>query len=338
MWPEPPFRSSSEGSLLAFMDSTHWVRRSMSPSGSSTEVQKNWRPPMSAAPSISTPRLPPSLRTFFNLAFFCFSISSGLSSAGAAAFSSVFAPLSFFLSPFSFGAASFLGVASFLAAASFLRAASFLGAAFASAFSPLALPSLPSLASLPPWPSGTATFPRTFANSGWLTQSLNQRMRFGKGLRNLPSKTWRMASINAQQTEMSASVMLLPTMKVLWRQCLSSTVIAFATSSFAQAVASGTSAVTPIAGRTQVQRGTSSSCVLNSSQESIIPPSIRFWPYRPTGRLILEIYLAMAVLEKMQPLGVSRTGILPVAAAPAFWGQDTSSPTYSAAIKAFLVL
>lgn len=189
----------------------------------------------------------------------------------------------FFLSPFSFGAASFLGVASFLAAASFLGAASFralesrsyeaggthregrpfeagnnlqnctpltglsfLGAAFASAFSPLALPSLPSLASLPPWPwlrfcgqtgelssalpgtvsqrhqstgkdahetgprltslaalpsktcslmptagrkwrmhahpsshqlpfrprciaSGTATFPRTFANSGWLT-------------------------------------------------------------------------------------------------------------------------------------------------------------------------
>lgn len=47
----------------AFTDSRS---KSRSPSGSSTEVQKNCKPPMSAAPSISTPRLPPSLTTFFS--------------------------------------------------------------------------------------------------------------------------------------------------------------------------------------------------------------------------------------------------------------------------------
>ena len=54
---------------------------SVSPSGSSMVVQKKSRPPMSEAPSISTPFLPPSLMIFcrsFSASFF----------AAAAAFSS----------------------------------------------------------------------------------------------------------------------------------------------------------------------------------------------------------------------------------------------------------
>mmetsp|Transcript_136892 Transcript_136892/g.425290 ORF Transcript_136892/g.425290 Transcript_136892/m.425290 type:complete len:238 (+) Transcript_136892:175-888(+) len=106
MWPEPPFRSSSVGSDLAFMACTPCVSRSTSPSGSSTEVQKNCRPPISAAPSISTPRLPPSLRTFFSLAFLAASGSSAFLSSLAGAFSSLPLPPFSFLPPFC-GACSF---------------------------------------------------------------------------------------------------------------------------------------------------------------------------------------------------------------------------------------
>merc|ERR1719162_2849142 len=90
MAPDPPLRSSSDGSDFSFMASTDFISNSRSPCGSSTDVQKNWRPPMSAAPSISTPRLPPSLMTFFNnlagssLGFF---FSSGLSADSFSFFS-----------------------------------------------------------------------------------------------------------------------------------------------------------------------------------------------------------------------------------------------------------
>mmetsp|Transcript_1632 Transcript_1632/g.5300 ORF Transcript_1632/g.5300 Transcript_1632/m.5300 type:complete len:204 (-) Transcript_1632:473-1084(-) len=65
MWPAPPLRSSAVGSGSAFIAWTASLSRSMSPSGTSTEVQKNSRPPMSEAPSSSTPFLPPSLMAAF---------------------------------------------------------------------------------------------------------------------------------------------------------------------------------------------------------------------------------------------------------------------------------
>mmetsp|Transcript_3705 Transcript_3705/g.5069 ORF Transcript_3705/g.5069 Transcript_3705/m.5069 type:complete len:213 (+) Transcript_3705:288-926(+) len=87
MCPEPPLRSSSVGSDLAFIAATDSFKRSRLPSGSSTEVQKNCSPPMSAAPSISTPRFPPSLMTFFN---FLAGSSAGFSSFFSAASLSFF--------------------------------------------------------------------------------------------------------------------------------------------------------------------------------------------------------------------------------------------------------
>mmetsp|Transcript_16722 Transcript_16722/g.29237 ORF Transcript_16722/g.29237 Transcript_16722/m.29237 type:complete len:335 (+) Transcript_16722:315-1319(+) len=226
MWPEPPLRSSSVGSLLAFMASMHFTSKSRSPSGKSTLVQKNCRPPMSAAPSISTPRLPPSLMTFFSLSFFIFSNSSGVGSLASSFLSSFLASFSFFGS--FLGAASFFGAASFLAV-SFFGADSFLGAA--------------SFGAAPVFPPAPQSFtsPMMLLNSGWAAQRLNQRMRFPKGFRKASSSTSRMPSTSAQQTEMSAKVIVLPTMKVLWSKWLSSTVSAFLTSSLAQAVASGTS-------------------------------------------------------------------------------------------------
>mmetsp|Transcript_73343 Transcript_73343/g.212436 ORF Transcript_73343/g.212436 Transcript_73343/m.212436 type:complete len:254 (+) Transcript_73343:293-1054(+) len=95
IWPEPPLRSSSLGSDLAFMAFTDSTNKVTSPSGSSTEVQKNCKPPMSAAPSISTPRLPPSLITFFN--FFAGS-SGGFSSFGFSACSFSFFSCAFLMS------------------------------------------------------------------------------------------------------------------------------------------------------------------------------------------------------------------------------------------------
>merc|ERR1712007_174526 len=102
MCPEPPLRSSSFGSDFAFIAFMHSDNISMSPSGSSTEVQKNSSPPMSAAPSISTPRFPPSFTTFFNFAFRSCSISSGVFSGGTSSFGASFLPC-FFPSLFATG-------------------------------------------------------------------------------------------------------------------------------------------------------------------------------------------------------------------------------------------
>mmetsp|Transcript_46291 Transcript_46291/g.86755 ORF Transcript_46291/g.86755 Transcript_46291/m.86755 type:complete len:207 (+) Transcript_46291:278-898(+) len=100
--PEPPLRSSSVGSDLAFMAFIDAANSSSSPAGNSTAVQKNCRPPMSAAPSISTPRFPPSLVTFFRRAF--------RSASGSTVFSS-FLGSSFFASLPPFFLPSFLGLA-----------------------------------------------------------------------------------------------------------------------------------------------------------------------------------------------------------------------------------
>mmetsp|Transcript_81033 Transcript_81033/g.160581 ORF Transcript_81033/g.160581 Transcript_81033/m.160581 type:complete len:208 (-) Transcript_81033:1589-2212(-) len=79
---------------------------------------------MSAAPSISTPRLPPSLMTFLSKSWRAFRSSSGVGSAGTVDALSPF---------FGLGAASFfgadLGAASSFCFFSFLGAASFFGAA-----------------------------------------------------------------------------------------------------------------------------------------------------------------------------------------------------------------
>mmetsp|Transcript_17278 Transcript_17278/g.53701 ORF Transcript_17278/g.53701 Transcript_17278/m.53701 type:complete len:243 (-) Transcript_17278:199-927(-) len=99
MWPAPPLRSSALSSGSAFIALTDSVSISMSPSGVSTLVQKNSRPPMSDAPSSSTPFLPPSLIA----AFIClsralaaslaaFSASSGAAAAAAAGFLSSLPP------------------------------------------------------------------------------------------------------------------------------------------------------------------------------------------------------------------------------------------------------
>mmetsp|Transcript_46515 Transcript_46515/g.101348 ORF Transcript_46515/g.101348 Transcript_46515/m.101348 type:complete len:210 (-) Transcript_46515:1645-2274(-) len=65
-WPEPPNLSEFEEvrpPTTAFIACNDAKSKSTSPSGSSTHVEKNWRPPKSAAPSISEPRLPPSFAT-----------------------------------------------------------------------------------------------------------------------------------------------------------------------------------------------------------------------------------------------------------------------------------
>ena len=63
MWPEQPLRSSgSSGSGTAFMPSMAASRRITFPLDWSMRVQKQVRPEVSAAPSISTPFLPPSLK------------------------------------------------------------------------------------------------------------------------------------------------------------------------------------------------------------------------------------------------------------------------------------
>mmetsp|Transcript_52597 Transcript_52597/g.114742 ORF Transcript_52597/g.114742 Transcript_52597/m.114742 type:complete len:244 (-) Transcript_52597:158-889(-) len=98
-WPEQPLRSSAPSSGSAFIDVIASCSNSRSPSGDSIVVQKNSRPPISEAPSISTPFLPPSLITFFN----SFSLSFAASFTGS--FSSFFgASFSFF---------SFAGVSAF---------------------------------------------------------------------------------------------------------------------------------------------------------------------------------------------------------------------------------
>mmetsp|Transcript_6423 Transcript_6423/g.16766 ORF Transcript_6423/g.16766 Transcript_6423/m.16766 type:complete len:218 (+) Transcript_6423:194-847(+) len=61
--PDPPRRSSPSGSGTSFIASMDILRYFTSPSGFSIVVQKNSSPPMSAAPSISTPFFPPSLVT-----------------------------------------------------------------------------------------------------------------------------------------------------------------------------------------------------------------------------------------------------------------------------------
>mmetsp|Transcript_95061 Transcript_95061/g.220675 ORF Transcript_95061/g.220675 Transcript_95061/m.220675 type:complete len:317 (+) Transcript_95061:239-1189(+) len=151
MCPEPPFRSSSPGSDLAFMASTHFTKSSMSPSGSSTDVQKNCRPPMSAAPSISTPRLPPSLMVFLSLALRAASGSSSFFSSLASPFLSFLPP---FFSALGSGAALLSAAAELEPAASLtkaLAAASATSSFEGSAAWPCARLSLP-----PPLPSTSA--------------------------------------------------------------------------------------------------------------------------------------------------------------------------------------
>mmetsp|Transcript_46883 Transcript_46883/g.77583 ORF Transcript_46883/g.77583 Transcript_46883/m.77583 type:complete len:217 (+) Transcript_46883:872-1522(+) len=62
-WPLHPFRSSAPSSGIAFIAVIDICSSSTSPSGDSIVVQKKSSPPMSEAPSISTPFLPPSLTT-----------------------------------------------------------------------------------------------------------------------------------------------------------------------------------------------------------------------------------------------------------------------------------
>mmetsp|Transcript_43514 Transcript_43514/g.108275 ORF Transcript_43514/g.108275 Transcript_43514/m.108275 type:complete len:228 (+) Transcript_43514:493-1176(+) len=117
-WPEQPLRSSASGSGSAFMASIATSSKSQSPSGVSMVVQKKSRPPMSDAPSISTPFLPPSLITA--LSNFSCALAASLaalaasSSLGASAFTSLGAAFSlgaFCSLAFSFFAAGSAGAA-----------------------------------------------------------------------------------------------------------------------------------------------------------------------------------------------------------------------------------
>mmetsp|Transcript_12490 Transcript_12490/g.20541 ORF Transcript_12490/g.20541 Transcript_12490/m.20541 type:complete len:203 (+) Transcript_12490:373-981(+) len=202
MWPEPPLRSSSVGSLLAFIASMHISSRSRSPLGSSTEVQKNVRPPMSAAPSISTPLLPPSFTTFLILLFRSFSASSF-----DGAFVSSFAALGFLsFFPSFFAAASCFGTASFLT--SFFGAGSFFGAPSFLVFSFFDTSSFLGEAA----PPHNVTSPKTCLNSGCIMHVLNHLIRFCRGFRISGVTTCLKPSATAQQTQMSASVILSPAM------------------------------------------------------------------------------------------------------------------------------
>mmetsp|Transcript_33987 Transcript_33987/g.79153 ORF Transcript_33987/g.79153 Transcript_33987/m.79153 type:complete len:269 (-) Transcript_33987:263-1069(-) len=268
------------------MASIEVIRRSRSPSGRSTAVQKNCSPPMSAAPSISTPRFPPSLMTFLSLSLRSFSFSSGVSSfsfsSGFSAFSSFalsFLPAFSLGAAFSFGAALSFGAAFSLAAgfSSFSAFCAFslgAGLSLGAAFSAFSLPPF----AAPPALLQSLTSPKIALNSGVPTHVLNQRIKLVYCFRKPSSKTFCIPSTRAQQTEMSANVTECPTMKVLFNKCLSKMDMAFWASSFASCVASGTSGISPIAGSTQVHRGISSSFVQNSHHESIMPLSRRFCP------------------------------------------------------------
>mmetsp|Transcript_91440 Transcript_91440/g.232626 ORF Transcript_91440/g.232626 Transcript_91440/m.232626 type:complete len:210 (-) Transcript_91440:526-1155(-) len=194
-WPEPPLRSSSVGSDFSFMALTECRSSSMSPSGSSTEVQKNCRPPMSAAPSISTPRLPPSLMTAF---FFLTGSTAGFSSFFVSSCS--FSFLSCLASPFGLGSLFGLTVFGLSSCLSFSSCV----VGLASFLSALAAPAAP--------PPQSLTSPTTALNSGCAKHKVNQRMTLPKGLRKASSNTNDMPSSNAQKRETSARVMLCPTM------------------------------------------------------------------------------------------------------------------------------
>mmetsp|Transcript_28385 Transcript_28385/g.72703 ORF Transcript_28385/g.72703 Transcript_28385/m.72703 type:complete len:231 (+) Transcript_28385:623-1315(+) len=211
-WPEHPLRSSASGSGSAFIAHMAVSSRDWSPSGDSMVVQKKSRPPMSEAPSISTPFLPPSLMTVLR------SFSAAFLSAAS----------SFFGSSFLAGAASFslAGLASF----SFLGCAAFSAFSF-SISSGVGLPFfsfsfLPSLgasaaaaaalgaAAAPPSPILSAVGPRTSRNSGCSTHVLNQRTTHGYGFRKAASKTSLNALRREHETTTSAAVMALPARNV----------------------------------------------------------------------------------------------------------------------------
>mmetsp|Transcript_9399 Transcript_9399/g.18825 ORF Transcript_9399/g.18825 Transcript_9399/m.18825 type:complete len:229 (-) Transcript_9399:169-855(-) len=82
--PDPPFASSSFGSISLLAASMAPLRSVRSPSALSIDVVKNSRPPMSAHPASSTPFFPPSFTTAFH--FFASTPAGGPSSFfGAAA-------------------------------------------------------------------------------------------------------------------------------------------------------------------------------------------------------------------------------------------------------------
>mmetsp|Transcript_148742 Transcript_148742/g.263001 ORF Transcript_148742/g.263001 Transcript_148742/m.263001 type:complete len:213 (-) Transcript_148742:360-998(-) len=212
---------------------------------------------MSAAPSISTPRLPPSLVTFLIFFLRSASSSSGVGSffASSAGFSSFsLGALSLPFLPSFFGDPSFFGSASFFAAASFLPS-------FFSSF----LLGLGAAAS----PLHISTLPRTFEISGCAMHKLNHLIRLPRLLRSSGPRTSLKASANTLQTLMSASVIWCPTMYVKLRKCLSNRVRAFIVSFLAFSFNSALACIVPFTINIQVQRGTSSSRVQNSTQESI---------------------------------------------------------------------
>mmetsp|Transcript_31050 Transcript_31050/g.66697 ORF Transcript_31050/g.66697 Transcript_31050/m.66697 type:complete len:349 (+) Transcript_31050:419-1465(+) len=104
-WPEQPLRSSAPSSGMAFIAVIEICSSSTSPSGDSMVVQKKSSPPMSEAPSISTPFFPPSLTTFLSslsFSFAAFSAAAAAAAAGSSFFSSFLASSFFAFSFFSF--------------------------------------------------------------------------------------------------------------------------------------------------------------------------------------------------------------------------------------------
>ena len=100
--PEQPLRSSASGSGSAFIACIAVSSSDWSPSGDSMVVQKKSRPPISAAPSISTPFLPPSLMTVLSTFSFAFAASlAALSSADGSTLTAFSFSSSFGLAAFS---------------------------------------------------------------------------------------------------------------------------------------------------------------------------------------------------------------------------------------------
>mmetsp|Transcript_14958 Transcript_14958/g.26043 ORF Transcript_14958/g.26043 Transcript_14958/m.26043 type:complete len:288 (-) Transcript_14958:453-1316(-) len=197
-WPEQPLRSSASGSGSEFIASIAVRSRSVSPSGVSIVVQKKSRPPMSDAPSISTPFLPPSLMTA--LRSLSFALAASLAAlAASSSFGSSFFGSSFFGLASSFFASFCCGLAS-LGAFSFFSLAGFsaLVGEGAGTESPIS----------------SVDCPSTARNSGWLMHVLNHRTSEGKGATKAASMTSLKGLSRHMETTTSAAVTACPTRKV----------------------------------------------------------------------------------------------------------------------------
>mmetsp|Transcript_27091 Transcript_27091/g.76235 ORF Transcript_27091/g.76235 Transcript_27091/m.76235 type:complete len:257 (-) Transcript_27091:67-837(-) len=184
-----------------------------------------------------------------------------------------------------------------------------------------------------------STFPTTAANSGWLTQVVNQRTTFPYGLRKLLSQTSLNGYSRVQASTMSAKVIWCPTRYVLSIRYVWSVARAAPRSASALAAASALAGMYPATGYHQTQAGSSTSWAVQSIQASMVAESCRDDPINPVSRRMLAMKRAMAAELKITPCGVCSSGALPVgdmllaAASTPSVSTSTLTPLYSAAMR-----